>query len=442
MQKEKGPLPESPKSGNSNVQQNLELKDGLRPPGGAENASGGQAESDKVLLAKLREFYRQLHSPFIGKEEEAKAITLAFMCLEHEVTFGKRGTSKSALSIRALGLIESKEFQTQLNGFSTPEVVVGTYKPDKFRFEGTIEYKTESMLPEAQVARIDEVFRGTDALRGVLHSILFERIFHNGSKIMECPLMTVLAASEFVPYDEADQAFYDRFLFRFFTSPVPKGRVPELLDAARDIEFKGASKVSAPVISASDFRIIYEKLYDVDISIVKPILISLLNEIADKAKDMYLSDRRKGKILKAVAANALLEGRKTATIEDLIALKYVLPNDEEETRAISAILENLISPVNHINRLDAATFSINAAIEALDKNPESQVNHADAMSAVSNAKKYAKALLKEYSDKSLKKSARRLLKSARIYSEKVSKSADTANQGEVTDQDTSAETDQ
>ena len=70
------------------------------------------------------------------------------------------------------------------------------------------------------------------------------------------------------------------------------------------------------------------------------------------------------------------------------------------------------------------------------------INYSDAMAAVANAKKYAKALLKEYSDKSLKKSANTLLKAARIYSKKLNNSVDISTQGEVTDQDNTTDPDQ
>ncbi len=442
MEKERGPLPESLKPGNADVQQKLDLKSGLRPPGGAENASGKQAESDKVLLAKLREFYRQLHSPFIAKEEEARVFTLALMCIEHEGTFGKHGTSKSALARRALSLIEAKKFETQLSENSTKEEIVGVYNPDKLRNEGILEYNTEGMLPEAEVAFIDEAYMGTAGLRVAFHSIKNERRFHNGGKIMKCPLMTVFETSEFVPYGEEDQATYDRDLFRYFTNPTPSDRTSDLMHSGRDIEYKGLVEASATVISTSDIRAIYKRLYDIDTSVVEPELISLINEVSDKIKGMYISDRRKSKVLKTIAANAFLEGRKTAAIEDLIVLKYVLPRDEDEAKQVAAILENLISPANHISRLDAATFSINAAIAALDKSPEMQIDYADATAAVSNARKYAKMLLKEYADKSLRKSARALLKSARIYAEKISRFALEAGQDENAAQDTFPETDQ
>jgi MoxR-like ATPase len=55
-------------------------------------------------------------------------------------------------------------------------------------------------------------------------------------------------------------------------------------------------------------------------------------------KGLHLTDRRKGKAAKLVAAHALLNGRMEAEITDLSVLKYVAPRDLDDFDKVAAIL--------------------------------------------------------------------------------------------------------
>ncbi|MEM2011809.1 MAG: MoxR family ATPase, partial [Metallosphaera sp.] len=49
------------------------------------------------LLELPKKFLESLYSPFVGREEEAKVLTLALLTKEHVVLIGEPGTAKSAL---------------------------------------------------------------------------------------------------------------------------------------------------------------------------------------------------------------------------------------------------------------------------------------------------------------------------------------------------------
>jgi len=58
--------------------------------------------------------------PFVGRDEEAKVVTLALMTKEHAILIGEPGTAKSALIRRASALLNAKYFSYLLTKFTEP----------------------------------------------------------------------------------------------------------------------------------------------------------------------------------------------------------------------------------------------------------------------------------------------------------------------------------
>ena len=91
------------------------------------------------------------------------------------------------------------------------------------------------MLPEAEVAFLDEVFLGSTAILNTLLGVLNERTFRRGHTEIEVPLRVCVGASNGLPEDETLAAFADRFLARMFVEPVADAQLEELLGAAGDL---------------------------------------------------------------------------------------------------------------------------------------------------------------------------------------------------------------
>ena len=67
------------------------------------------------------------------------------------------------------------------------------------------------MLPRAEIAFLDEVFKANSAILNALLTILNERTFYNGSRRDTVPLMCAIGATNTVPDDIELAALYDRF---------------------------------------------------------------------------------------------------------------------------------------------------------------------------------------------------------------------------------------
>ncbi|MEB3846731.1 MAG: MoxR family ATPase [Desulfurococcales archaeon] len=292
----------------------------------------GQVEE---LVGKVGLLYKELRRPFVGRDEEAKVLILALLTGEHAVLVGEPGTAKSALARRLSTLINARYFKYLLTKYTEPSELFGPLDVRALK-EGVYKRITRGKLPEAEIVFLDEIFNANSAILNSLLSIMQERIVYDGYTELKTRIWTIIGASNTIPEEQELQALYDRFLFRHKIEPLPPELWPQLLEASWRIEREGYES-ARPVVSLGDIREIYENvLFSVDLSKIKEKLLKLLIILEDKG--FHVTDRRKGKILKAIAAHALLNGRLTATDEDLIVLKYTIPKSAPDFTKINTVL--------------------------------------------------------------------------------------------------------
>ncbi len=285
-------------------------------------------------MALINTFKTELEKPFIGREEEALVITLALTTMEHVVLIGEPGTAKSAMARRAADLLKARFFKYLLTKYTEPDELLGPIDIVAFK-EGRYARVTKGKLPEAEIAFLDEIFNASSAILNTLLTLLNERVIYDGYNEIIAPLWTLIAASNNVPDEPEYQALYDRFLVRHFVKPVGEDKWSKLLDAAWRIEKEGY-RAPQPVISMSELKQIYNFILDVDLSSIKQSLLRIYAVLEDHG--IHLTDRRKGKTLKLIAAHAFLKGRMIAVEEDLFVLKYTVPSTREEADKVFAIL--------------------------------------------------------------------------------------------------------
>lgn len=103
--------------------------------------------------------------------------------------------------------------------------------------------ETGSMLPTADLAFLDEVFKAPKALLNSLLTIFNERQFKNGTVIGHIPLKTAITASNEVPMDPSLMALFDRILFRVYV-----GFINDLDKKKRLFEYAPKSSQELPKI--------------------------------------------------------------------------------------------------------------------------------------------------------------------------------------------------
>ena len=306
-------------------------------------------ETTNQVLSYPKKFMEALSAPFVGREEEAKVITLALLSGEHVILVGEPGTAKSALARRAAELLDAKFFMYLLTKYTEPSELFGPLDINALK-QGVYKRVTKGKLLESEIIFLDEIFKASSAILNTLLSVINERQYYNGDEIIQVPLRTLISASNEIPDEPELEALYDRLLIRQFTKPIDQGYIKDLLKSAWSYEFNKKEKVEK-IMSIQDLDRLYELIQKVDLSPILDKLIELI--LLFEAKDIHISDRRKGKIPKLVATSAILNGRLTAVEEDLLVLKYIIPQTQEDLVQVSGILtEKIKSSERYLKELE------------------------------------------------------------------------------------------
>jgi MoxR-like ATPase len=291
---------------------------------------------DEELAGQLRrEVIDVLKKRFVGRDEVIELIALAIVAGEHLFLHGPPGTAKSALIRQFAGAIQGRYFEYLLTRFSEPNEVFGPIDLVKLR-EGTVATVTTGMLPEADVAFLDELFNANSAILNNLLSVLNERVYRRGAEVHQLPLLSLFSASNHLPEDETLRALFDRFLLRCHVDNLTRDAMPRLLAAGWEMENSTSIQSS---LTADDLRSLSRRVSRVDLSGVMERYVDVVVRVRDLG--IAVSDRRAVKVLKLVAASAVLCDRRLAAVSDLWVLRYVWDR-EEQIGPLGALIDRVI----------------------------------------------------------------------------------------------------
>jgi MoxR-like ATPase len=297
--------------------------------------------------ANLRAAIEDASRGLIEREALVETIALAAVAGEHVLVIGPPGTAKSEAVRRISRAVGLKYFEYLIGRFTEPSEIFGPVDLRRLR-EGVVETETSGMLPEAEVAFLDEIFLGSTAILNTLLGILNERMFRRGHTQLPCPLRLCVSAANALPEDESLAAFADRFLVRVFVDPIPDPRLEELLAGGWSL----GREEHARSASLADLDTLATAARDADVSDIRPALAQAVRTL--RRAGIYLTDRRAVKAQRLIAAAGVLAGRTRPTEADLWPLVLAVPTRDEQATARDC-LRDLLSPTE--NRI------LNAAAE-------------------------------------------------------------------------------
>jgi MoxR-like ATPase len=310
---------------------------------------------DETVQRLRSDVVDDLKRRFVGRDEVIDLIALAVVAGEHLFLYGPPGTAKSALIRQFASAVQGRYFEYLLTRFSEPNEIFGPIDLARLR-EGAVATVTTGMLPEAEFAFLDELFNANSAILNNLLTVLNERVYRRGAEVHKLPLLSLFSASNHLADDEALGALFDRFLLRCHVDHLRREAMPRLLSAGWALERAGGTTTS---VSAADLRALSRRVHDVDLSrVTEP-----YSEVVFKIRDLgvAISDRRAVKMLKLLAASALLSGRNAANSSDLWVLRYVWDRVEQIDP-----LAALINGVLDRNRDHPASHPLAAVPERVD----------------------------------------------------------------------------
>jgi MoxR-like ATPase len=284
--------------------------------------AGALANEAGVLRGALEDAARGL----VEREALVELVALAAVAGEHLLVVGAPGTAKSEAVRRAARAFGGKYFEYLLGRFTEPSEIFGPVDLRKLR-DGLVETETAGMLPEAEVAFLDEVFRGSTAILNTLLGILNERIFRRGHTNLACPLRVCVGAANQVPEDEALTAFADRFLLQAFLEPVPDAHLEHLLAGGAAIAGRAPERIATVAVLDA----LSASAKSADLGRIRPQLAHGLRML--RKHGVALSDRRMVRMQKLIAAAAALAGRAEPTEADLWPIVMAVPSPQGQALA-------------------------------------------------------------------------------------------------------------
>ena len=313
--------------------------------------------------ARLRAVLQDISATLVERETLVQLIILAAIAREHLLVLGPPGTAKSAAVRAVASAFDGHYFEYILGRFSEPNELFGPIDLRKLR-EGQVETETRGMLPEADIAFLDEVFLGSTAILNTLLGLLNERQFKRGHTHIRCPLRVCVAASNTLPEDPSLAAFADRFLLRLHVEALPDSMLETLLEAG----WKGnAQPANPPHLPLTVLDQLSEAALQVDLKPALPTLAHCIRQL--RKANIQLSDRRIVKIQSLVAASAALDGRNQASDADLWPLIYAIPTPEAQQLAREVLQDTLAASANPVlphavNQAAAGPLARAGAIQA------------------------------------------------------------------------------
>jgi MoxR-like ATPase len=293
----------------------------------------------------------------VDREILVDLVALAAVAGEHVLVLGPPGTAKSQAVRRVARALGGRYFEYLLGRFTEPSEIVGPIDLRRLR-DGVIETQTAGMLPEAEIAFLDEVFLGSTAILNTLLSLLNERTFRRGSTALAVPLRVCVGAANQLPDDETLAAFADRFLLRCFVSPVGDAQLEDLLEggwqAEREPEGHPASLADVDALAATARA--------ADLATIRPRLAEAVRAL--RAAGIALTDRRVVKLQRLIAAAAALDGRSEASEADLWPIVYAVPTADAQAQAREVLRPLLASSANTALGAAAAEASLSPAARA------------------------------------------------------------------------------
>jgi hypothetical protein len=310
------------------------------------------------------------------KDEALRLALLAAIAGESIFFLGAPGCAKSMLARRIAKAFKTdgdgsvQYFETLLNQFSTPEDVFGNISLKGLNGEGESgkeEYRrlTENMLPEADVAFIDEIWKASPAILNTLLSIVNEHIFHNGSEMQKVPLKALLAASNELPAKNRGlEALYDRFILR-----LPIGFIQnedsffDMVNESSSLNFELSEEIKKLQISNEELNDWKNQIDSVYLSEAARAVISAIRKeltvqneaLSEEDKNngelFEVGDRRWKKIVRILKTSAFLNERTEVDLMDCQLIEYCIWGTERQQEKAREIVEKCIKQ----NGLDCDT---------------------------------------------------------------------------------------
>jgi ATPase associated with various cellular activities AAA_5 len=299
-----------------------------------------------TLREKIEKNLEILNNGLVGKEKVMKLGLLSILSGENMILVGPPGTAKSEISRRLREILADSGSETYFEylftKFTTPEEIFGPLSIKQLQND-KFERNTEGYMPSSRIVFLDEIFKANSSILNTLLTILNERVFHNGLKREKTPLISLIGASNELPFENDElTALYDRFLIRAIVGYVSDDEIEMLLDIKEtDMEIPAEIK-----FTESDLNEIRNESEKVRVTFgIKKTIMQIrqdYNKIFAEDNHEIISDRKLVKMVKLLKISAYLNGRDKVDFSDLMLLTNCLWNNPENIEKVTKLVLEVV----------------------------------------------------------------------------------------------------
>jgi MoxR-like ATPase len=343
---------------------------------------------DKVLSLK-----QELAGITVERAEETHGLMIAVLTNLNILFLGPPGVAKSLLASRFIQHIKNGVFfHRLLTAYSTPEELFGPFSMNELKNDKYVRV-TQGMLPEANLAVIDEVFKANAGILNSMLELMNEREFSNGFKRIKVPLLTVIGASNEIPEnDEGLGAMYDRFHLKFQTNPIKEpGNFIKMLEMPNKEDLP-EPETTITLDELAEARKMVKQVAIPNNVIQK--LTKLRHELT--IGGFIVTDRTYKASTKVLQTEAWLKSRDVVEEDDMDVLRHMFWADPTKARGVYLKILEMVNPEkNQILEKYEECMRITKEVFA-EKDPKTQMeNGIEAANKLRNAKADISKLMKE-----------------------------------------------
>lgn len=299
-----------------------------------------------MIKKQIVQLLATMNKGIYEKENEIALSLLAAVAGESIILLGPPGVAKSMVARRlSKAFAGAKSFEYLMSRFSTPDEIFGPVSISKLKESDDYERATEGYLPTADVVFLDEIWKAGPAIQNTLLTVINEKVFRNGNRLVSLPLKLLIAASNELPAQgEGLEALWDRLIIRLESKSIKKednfdrmlldngdeeiyvSKRLQITDAAYAQWRKNIGKVG---VSKDVLHIIHQ---------IRKSLQSIAIGETNERRSIYVSDRRWKKIVNLLRTSAFLQDRDMVSPEDLLPVYNCLWQEPEERDEIRRIV--------------------------------------------------------------------------------------------------------
>lgn len=292
------------------------------------------------LLSAFQSLETDMQMAHLERFPVIRGLLVGLLARQHVLLIGPPGTDKTRLASDLVRRISARLFKWQLHATTAPEELFG---PFSFKGMEQDEFRrvTAGRLPEADLALIDEIFRGGSFITNSLLSCMNEGIFFDNGQAVRIPLQLLIGTANTFPEDDEEQAaLRDRFGLRF--------QIRYLQDPESVLTML-SSQAHLPIpmveLTLEDVKAAQNAVQSIDVAPVLPLLLTLRQQLI--AANIVISDRRWHDCLVILKANAWLNGHAAVEPEDLEILIPVLWQRLEQIPQVQELVFKLAAPFDY-----------------------------------------------------------------------------------------------